>query len=155
VLSVSGDPRRALQARQVISVLATFWEDKLQKNALVAILTVVILIVPSVARSEEPDALAVEWQGQKLCEKLHEDDQIRILRCTFPPGAKHLRHQHPANLVYTLSGGKLEAINETGTSHPAAVTDAFSMNGPVLRHEVTNEGDTTIRYVVVEMKYRK
>jgi hypothetical protein len=88
VLSVSGDPRRALQARQVISVLATFWEDKLQKNALVAILTVVILIVPSVARSEEPDALAVEWQGQKLCEKLHEDDQIRIFAMHFPARSK-------------------------------------------------------------------
>ena len=123
----------------------------MQKKLLVAIVAAAILVVPFVARSEEPDALGVEWQGKKPCEKLHEDDQIRILRCTFPPGAKHLRHQHPANFVYTLSGGKLEVINETGTRHPVAITDSFAMNAPVTWHEVTNEGDITIRYLVVEM----
>ena len=33
------------------------------------------------------DALSVEWQGKKPCDKLFEDAQVRIARCTFPPGA--------------------------------------------------------------------
>ena len=125
------------------------------KKLSAAIVAATILFVPFVAGSEEPDALAVEWQGKKPCEKLHEDEQIRILRCTFLPGAKHLRHQHPSTFVYTLSGGKLERVNETGTSQGEAVTDTFVMNAPISWHEVTNVGDTTMRFVVVEMKYRK
>ena len=48
------------------------------------------------AEPDVPDALSVEWQGMKPCELLSEDPQIRIMRCTFPPGAKHLAHSHPA-----------------------------------------------------------
>src|SRR5262245_55693969 len=44
------------------------------------------LVLPLTASAEDvPDALSVEWQGKKPCEGLHEDDQIRVLRCTFPP----------------------------------------------------------------------
>ena len=46
------------------------------------------LIAPLVALGESvPDALSVEWQGKKPCEKLYEDSQIRVARCTFPPPA--------------------------------------------------------------------
>ena len=33
-----------------------------------------------------PDPLEAGWQGVPVCEKLHEDADHRILRCTFPPG---------------------------------------------------------------------
>src|SRR5262249_36309520 len=80
-----------------------------------------------------PDALSVEWQG--TCEKLHEDDQIRILRCSFPPGSKHVRHQHPANFVYTLSGGKLNTESASGTREAEVGTDAYVLNKPIPWHE--------------------
>jgi quercetin dioxygenase-like cupin family protein len=65
--------------------------------------------------ADVPDALSVEWQGKKPCELLGEDPQIRIMRCTFPPGAKHLRHSHPATFNYVLSGGKVQVQDENGT----------------------------------------
>jgi quercetin dioxygenase-like cupin family protein len=126
----------------------------LQNKFSIAIVAAAILVVPFVARSEEPDATGVEWQGKKPCEKLHEDDQVRILRCTFPAGSKHLRQQHPAHFVYTLGGGKLEVTNETGTSQREATTDAYVANAPIAWHEVTNVGDTTLRFLVVETKNR-
>jgi hypothetical protein len=43
---------------------------------------------------ELPDALSVEWNGHHPCEKLHEDANIRVLRCTFEPGDMHVRHSH-------------------------------------------------------------
>jgi quercetin dioxygenase-like cupin family protein len=96
------------------------------------------LVLPPVAATEDvPDALSVEWQGEKPCEKLHEDDQIRILRCTFPPGAKHMRHQHPANFVYALSGGKLNTESVSGTREAEVSTDAYVLNKRVPCHEVT------------------
>jgi quercetin dioxygenase-like cupin family protein len=120
-----------------------------------AMVTTAILLFPFAASAQEvPDALSVEWQGNRLCEKLHEDDQTRILRCTFPPGAKHVRHQHPASFVYALSGGKFQVENAGGIRDAELPTDAYVLNKPVPWHEVTNAGDTTERFLVIEMKYQ-
>ena len=64
-----------------------------------------LLAAPSAVMADDvPDALSVEWQGKKPCEKLFEDAQVRIARCTFPPGAVHACHSHPSSLTYVLSG---------------------------------------------------
>jgi quercetin dioxygenase-like cupin family protein len=123
---------------------------------LTSIVVASMLMVPFATTAQDvPDAMSVEWQGKKPCENLHEDDQIRIMRCTFPPGAKHLRHQHPTEFFYTLSGGKLENQSAAGTRQREAVTDDYAVTPPIPWHEVTNIGDTTLRYVVVEMKYKR
>src|SRR5215831_20148290 len=102
---------------------------------LISIVGIAVLAVPMTASAEDvPDALSVEWQGKKPCEKLHEDDQIRVLRCTFPPGAKHVRHQHPANFVYALSGGKFQIENASGIRDAELATDAYVLNKPVPWH---------------------
>ena len=39
------------------------------------------------ARADDvPDALSVEWQGKKPCEKLFDDEHVRVARCTFHRG---------------------------------------------------------------------
>jgi quercetin dioxygenase-like cupin family protein len=100
-----------------------------------------------------PDALSVEWQGQKPCEKLFEDAQIRIARCTFAPGAMHVRHSHPGYLSYVLSGGKGQLQDGDGTRQVEVRTDTYSNSKPLPWHELTNVGDTPLRYLVVERKY--
>lgn len=124
---------------------------------LISIVGTIMLTVPFAANAQEvPDALSVEWQGKKPCEKLHEDDQIRILRCTLPPGAKHVRHQHPAAFNYTLSGGKLQVENASGLQPQQEIaTDLNGLAPPVPWHEATNVGDTTFRAVIIEMKYKR
>ena len=75
-----------------------------------------LLVAPFAASADDvPDALSVEWQGKKLCEKLFEDAQVRVARCTFPPGAVHVCHSHPAYLSYVLSGGQGQVQDERGT----------------------------------------
>ena len=45
----------------------------------IVLLGMALVITPLGVRGENvPDALSVEWQGQKPCEKLFEDDQIRM-----------------------------------------------------------------------------
>ena len=113
-----------------------------------------LLVSTSAAMSEDvPDALSVEWQGQHPCEKLYEDTQIRVLRCTFPPGAVHVRHSHPGNLVYVISGGKVKVQDEEGTRERQPKTGGFSDGPPTPWHEVANIGDTTLSYLVIEKKY--
>jgi quercetin dioxygenase-like cupin family protein len=83
------------------------------------------LVTPFVAVADDvPDALSVEWQGKKPCGKLFEDGQIRIARCTFPPGAGHACHSHPSNFTYVLSGGQAQ-VDEKGTRKINVVAGAF------------------------------
>jgi beta-alanine degradation protein BauB len=112
-----------------------------------------IALSPFAAAGEVPDAFSVEWQGKHPCEKLYEDAQIRIGRCTFPPGAVHLCHSHPADVVYTLSGGKNEVRDSRGTRQRESKAGDMGSNAPIPWHEFKNIGDTTISYLIIEKKY--
>ena len=113
----------------------------------------VLAVPPSASADNVPDALSVEWQGIKPCEKLFEDAEIRVARCTFPPGTVHVCHSHPSYLTYVLSGGQARVQDDTGARTIDVVAGAFANVPPIPWHEYTNIGDTTIRYVVVEKKY--
>jgi quercetin dioxygenase-like cupin family protein len=114
-----------------------------------------LLISTSAALSEDaPDALSAEWQGTKPCEKLDEDAQVRILRCTFPTGGGQAKHSHPAQFSYVLSGGKLAIEDEKGTRQAEPKTGGSGVAAPIPWHAVKNVGDTTIVFLVVEKKYQ-
>jgi quercetin dioxygenase-like cupin family protein len=121
----------------------------------VVLLGTVLTAIPLAAASADnfPDALSVEWQGEKPCEKLFEDAHIRIARCTFPPGAMHMRHSHPGYLSYVLSGGKGRIQNEKGIEGFEAQADSYTNSSPIPWHELINTGDTTLRYLIIERKY--
>jgi hypothetical protein len=121
----------------------------------VSLIGITMILAPYAALAENvPDAFSVEWQGKHPCEKLYEDAQIRIGRCTFPPGAVHLCHSHPADFGYTLSGGKGQVRDARGTRQFADKTGEFgSSKGPIPWHEFKNIGDTTMTYLIVEKKY--
>ena len=48
----------------------------------------IALIVLSGCKTEDkiPDPLEAGWKGEKVCEVIEENDEIRILKCTFPQG---------------------------------------------------------------------
>src|SRR5215831_3143737 len=109
--------------------------------------SVAVAATLSVAQAADvSDALSVEWQGQRPCEKLFEDAQIRVARCTFPPGAMHVCHSHPAYLSYVVSGGRGQVQDEKGVRKIDVKTGAFLDAQPVPWHEFTNIGDTTIQF---------
>ena len=100
------------------------------------------------------DVSEVEWQGKKPCEKLFEDAQVRIARCTFPPGAVHVCHSHPSSLTYVLSGGRAQVQDEKGTRKVGIATGAFVDAPPTPWHEFTNIGETMVQVLLVEKKYQ-
>ena len=114
-------------------------------------LSSLITIAPINAESL-PDPLAAGWQGKKVCEKLHEDDKQRILRCTFPPGVGHEKHYHAPNFGYTLQGGKMKITSASGTREVEIKTGDSHVSEGTDWHEVVNIGDTTVIYLVVEVK---
>ena len=104
------------------------------------------------ASAELPDALTAGWKGAKTCEKLFEDDKVRVGRCTFPPGTGHERHFHPPHYLYVLNGGKVRITDSQGTREVETVGGTFRSNARIEWHEVINIGDATLQYLIIEPK---
>ena len=113
-----------------------------------------VLITPFAAIANNvPDAISVEWQGKKPCEKFFEDAQVLVARCTLPPGSVHVCHSHPSYLFYVLSGGQGQVKDDKGTRKVDLATGAFVQSPGVPWHEVANIGQTTLKFLVIEKKY--
>lgn len=100
-----------------------------------------------------PDPLEAGWEGEPVCEVMEETDQIRALRCSFPPGGGHERHTHAPHFGYMLTSGTIMQItDETGTrvSNPSTAGTSWWSDGNT--HEVLNVGDVTGVYLIIEPK---
>ena len=102
--------------------------------------------------SELPDPVAAGWQGGSVCEILREDAELRIFRCTFPPGIGHERHFHPRHFGYALSGGTMRITSDGGTRDVTLKTGSYFFSEGIAWHEGLNVGDTTVSYLMIEPK---
>ncbi len=99
-----------------------------------------------------PDPLAAGWDGEAVCELMHEDASLRVLECTFPPGVGHERHYHDAHFGYVLVGGRMQITDADGTRVAELPNGLTWDSDGVEWHEVVNVGETTSRYLIVEPK---
>jgi len=109
-----------------------------------------LLMADGHSGSQLPDPLAAGWNGTTVCEKLHEDNDQRVLRCTFPPGVGHERHYHDKNFGYVLAGGRMRITDASGTREVDLVAGNSYASDGVEWHEVLNVGDNTVVYLLVE-----
>lgn len=101
-----------------------------------------------------PDPLEAGWKGQKVCEVLQDNEAVRVLRCTFPPGVGHEKHFHAPHVGYALKGGKARIWDSTG-EREATTPDGYSWWTPEPTvHENLNIGEETSVYLIVEPKQR-
>lgn len=82
-----------------------------------------------------------------------ENDRVRVLETRLKPGAKLIKHSHPAHVAYAVSSAKVKF-----TTFPGDQTDEKSMaagqafaTGPVT-HVVENIGSTDAHSLLVEIK---
>ena len=108
------------------------------------------LLLSFQAAAPLPGPLAAGWQGKPVCEKLHDDAHQRVLRCTFPPGVGHDRHQHTRHFGYALSGGKMRITDAKGSREAEIKAGSSFASEGVAWHEVLNVGSTTVQYLIVE-----
>jgi hypothetical protein len=119
---------------------------------MIGLASVIAVSVACTAVSPLPDPLEAGWMGKPVCERLHEDDEQRILRCTFPPEVGHERHFHSRHFGYAISGGRMRLKDDGGIREVDLPTgSSFSSDG-VAWHEVLNIGSTTVIYLIVEQK---
>jgi beta-alanine degradation protein BauB len=99
-----------------------------------------------------PDPLKAGWEGESVCEVVEENENIRVLKCTFPPGVGHEKHYHDPHVGYTLVGGKFRITDETGTREVNVKTGVSFSNEEITSHEVQNIGQTTAEFLIIEYK---
>ncbi len=99
-----------------------------------------------------PGPLQAGWQGELVCEVLHEDSHQRVLRCTFAPGVGHERHFHAPHFGYAIEGGRMRITDDTGKREVDLPTGSSFTSEGVSWHEVLNVGVTTVIYLIFERK---
>ena len=123
--------------------------EPVRQVLLVASLTV---LAACTAQTTFPDPLGAGWKGEAVCEKLHEDSDQRILRCTFPPGVGHERHFHDQHFGYAIAGGRMKITDSSGTREVDLATGISFASDGVVWHEVLNIGESTTAFLIVEPK---
>jgi quercetin dioxygenase-like cupin family protein len=109
-----------------------------------------VLLTACATRPSLPGPLEAGWRDVPVCEKLHEDSEQRVLRCSFPPAVGHERHYHPRHFGYAIAGGRMRITDSQGTREVDLVTGSSFTSPGVAWHEVVNVGDTTVVYLIVE-----
>src|SRR5437016_14646948 len=63
----------------------------------------ILLVIFSAARAFAQDPAVV---NSKTIKVKFENDRVRVLEATLPPGVKEAVHSHPAYVIYILAGGR-------------------------------------------------
>ncbi len=112
----------------------------------------VVLLKGCKKRTILPDPLAAGWKGNAVCEVIEENDKLRTLKCTFPPGVGHEKHYHPPHFGYTLVGSTFRITNDKGTREVNVKTGSHFSKEIETTHEVVNIGDSTAVFLIMEPK---
>lgn len=117
-----------------------------------SIIFTLLLITACKNEPKLPDPLAAGWQGEQVCEVLVDNEHVRTLKCTFPPGVGHEKHYHAAHFGYTLAGSTFRITDTTGTREVDVPTGYDFYNEGIQWHQVQNIGDSTAVFLIVEPK---
>lgn len=127
----------------------------MEDNEMRLTLTALLLVCsPGIASEPMPDPLAAGWKGEPVCEALIDDEVQRVLRCTFAPGVGHERHFHVPHFGYAVSGGRIQIRDASRSKTLDLEAGSYFNSDGVEWHEALNVGDTTVTYLVFEVKRR-
>ncbi|MEM9300083.1 MAG: VOC family protein [Bacteroidota bacterium] len=99
-----------------------------------------------------PDPVEAKWKGQEVCKVIEENEELRTLKCIFPPGVGHDKHFHAKHYGYTLKGSAFKITDAEGTREVNVTTGSDFFNSAMNWHEVENIGDSTAVFLIMEIK---
>jgi quercetin dioxygenase-like cupin family protein len=102
-----------------------------------------------VSRANAQDPAVVNAKTIKV---KFENERVRVLEATLPPGVKEAVHSHPAYVIYVLEGGRVRNYAADGkTSENELKTGDIVFREP-LTHAAENIGPNTLHMILVELK---
>ena len=88
----------------------------------------------------------------KNCKVLLENDKARVIEVVLKPGEKLEKHSHPANIVYSLTGGKAKYTSADGKTQEHELKAGQAVWSEAVTHSAENVGTTESRTVVIQLK---
>jgi beta-alanine degradation protein BauB len=83
---------------------------------------------------------------------LVENASVRVLKISYPAGAKSTMHHHPDSLVVSLADSSVQFQTPDGKSTDQKMPSQSAMYAPAGDHLPTNVGKTPIDAILVEFK---
>jgi beta-alanine degradation protein BauB len=80
-----------------------------------------------------------------------ENASVRVLRVSYPVGAKSPAHQHPDGIILALSAAKTQ-FTADGKTTDTSLGNETAMYAPAGTHSVTNVGPGAVDALVIELK---
>ena len=113
------------------------------------VFSVALLLVFFGARAFGQDPAVV---NSKTIKVKFENDRVRVMEATLPPGVKEAVHSHPAYVIYVLEGGKYRNYASDGKTTEGELKTGEVLFREPLTHAAENIGKTTMHMILVELK---
>jgi quercetin dioxygenase-like cupin family protein len=81
-----------------------------------------------------------------------ENERVRVLEATLPPGVKEQVHSHPAYVIYVVEGGRFRNYAADGKITEGTFNTGDVIYRDPLTHAAENIGDTPMHLILVELK---
>ena len=81
-----------------------------------------------------------------------ENDQVRVLRATYPAKDKSVMHEHPDAVAIFLTDGKVKFGTPDGKFVDSPVKAGTTRWTPATKHLPENVGDKAFEVILVEVK---
>lgn len=122
------------------------------QNYFIHTLFFLVLFISCNSNNTLPDPLQAGWNNESVCQVIEENETVRVLKCTFPPGVGHERHYHNPHFGYTIAGSTFRIKDTTGVREVEVLTGTDFYSQGSEWHEVLNIGDSTGVFLIVEPK---
>lgn len=113
-----------------------------------AVIATFTCIVWATSSSAQDPAVA----NAKTIRVRFENDRVRVLEASLPPGVKEQVHSHPAYVIYVLEGGKYRNYAADGKTTEGELKTGEVVYRDPLTHAAENIGNTTMHMILVELK---
>jgi quercetin dioxygenase-like cupin family protein len=84
-----------------------------------------------------------------------ENDSVRVLHVSVPAGAKTTLHEHPDNVIVSLTDAKTRFTSADGKSTDGDLKADQAMWSPAEKHSGENIGGAAVEVILVELKGKK
>jgi quercetin dioxygenase-like cupin family protein len=113
------------------------------------IFAITLALTTFVTRANAQDPAVVNAKTIKV---KFENDRIRVLEATLPPGVREQVHSHPAYVIYVLEGGRYRNHAADGKTTEGELKTGDVLYRDPLTHAAENIGDKTMHMILVELK---
>ena len=107
----------------------------------------VALTLVSPAGAQDPAVV-----NSKTIKVKFENDRVRVMEATLPPGVKEQVHSHPAYVVYVLEGGRYRNYASDGKVTEGELKAGEVLFREPLTHAAQNIDSKPLHMILVELK---